>query len=330
MTGRVLVADDDPNVRQIVEAILTDAGLECVTASDGEEALERARRTRPDLIVLDVAMPRLSGDEVQARLRAEPATRSVPVMFLSAKGEPQEKTARLLAGADDYVSKPFDNEELLARITAALRRTRELRSLNPLSGLPGNVTIADEIGHRLRAGEDFACLYVDVDGFKSFNDHYGFGRGDELISHMAGLLAEIADGQGFVGHIGGDDFVILVPSDAAEPMAQTIVSRFAPVARDLYDAADRDRGWLETRDRRGRMRRTPLVSVSVGVVKATPLRFSSSTEVARVAAEVKEVAKRTPGSWAMDRRTGDGASETYEIVSAASPKPSGSTAARGT
>ena len=306
MKSRVLVADDDPSTRALIDMALQEAGYDCVLAADGQSALDQARATRPDLVVLDVGMPFMTGDEVHRELRRDPRTRYIPVLFVTAKRTTAEVAARLRNGADDYVAKPFDVDELVARIASALRRAAELRSLNPLSGLPGNLSIAHEIDARLADGSDTACLYVDVDHFKDFNDRHGFARGDEVIGHLADLLSQTVGALGddtFIGHVGGDDFVVLVPDKLAEQLAREIVARFDASIPALYDAEDRARGWVEAPDRRGRLRRVPFVTVSIGVVPLRPERFAGATEVARAAAEMKEVAKRRVGSgYAIDRR----------------------------
>ena len=317
MKSRVLVADDDLSTRTLVDMALQEAGYDCVLASDGQSALAQARATRPDLVVLDVGMPYMTGDEVHRELRRDPRTRYIPVLFVTAKRTTAEVAARLRNGADDYIAKPFDVDELVARIASALRRAAELRSLNPLSGLPGNLTIAHEIDARLADGSDSACLYVDVDHFKDFNDRHGFARGDEVIGHLADLLSQTVGELGddtFIGHVGGDDFVVLAPDERSEQLAKDIVARFDASIPALYDAEDRARGWVEAPDRRGRVRRVPFVTVSIGVVPLRPERFASATEVARAAAEMKEVAKRRVGSgYAIDRRR--------EGTSLASPTP---------
>jgi len=318
MPSRVLVADDDAPTRALIDLALQEAGYDCVLAADGNAALEQARATRPDLVVLDVGMPFLSGDEVHRELRRDRRTRYIPVVFITAKRTTAETTARFRNGADDFVSKPFDVDELVARIASALRRAAELRSLNPLSGLPGNLSIAHEIDARLADSSEVACLYVDVDHFKDFNDRHGFTRGDRLIAHVAELLSQVVGETSedtFIGHVGGDDFVVLVPGDRAERLAREIIARFDATIPALYDAEDRARGWVEAPDRRGRTRRIPFVTVSIGFVPLRPDRFTGATEVARAAAEMKEVAKRRSGSgYALDRRR-------ESATSVASPTP---------
>jgi diguanylate cyclase (GGDEF)-like protein len=311
MANRVLVAEDDASTRDLIDLALQEAGYDRILAADGRAALERARADRPDLVLLDVGMPVMTGDEVHRELRRDPRTRYIPVVFVTAKRTTAEMAARLRNGADDFVAKPFDIDELVARVSSSLRRAEELRSLNPLSGLPGNITISHEIDARLADATDVACLYVDVDHFKDFNDRHGFTRGDRVIAHLAELLSqavgEVSD-DAFTGHVGGDDFVVLAPGASAERLAKEIIARFDASAPSLYDAEDRARGWVESTDRRGRTRRVPFITVSIGIVPLIRERFASATEVARAAAEMKEVAKRRSGSaYALDRRR-DGAS----------------------
>lgn len=300
----MLVADDDDGVRELIVEALTVSGFECVPARDGVEALRLARAAPPDAVVLDVLMPHLSGDEVASALRRELATRYVPVIFVSGLGSAHDKARRLLDGADDWLSKPFAMEELIARVITAVRRSAELRALNPLSGLPGNVAISNELTRRLADASGMACLYCDLDDFKKFNDHYGFTRGDELIVLFSRLLTSVAadTGDAFVGHVGGDDFVLVVPESAAEAAASEIVRAFDGAVPAVYDPADRERGYFVSTDRRGAERNMPFVSVSIGIVPVTR-RFDDAVAVSRAAAQVKEIAKRSDGSsWAIDRR----------------------------
>jgi diguanylate cyclase (GGDEF)-like protein len=241
------------------------------------------------------------------RLRQEYRTRHVPVILLTARDSAADRIENFRAGADDYITKPFDVAELLARARAALERSEVLRGLNPITRLPGNADIAHEIERRLRSGEEFACLYADLDGFKSYNDHYGFARGDGVIKLFGeSIIAAVEAGgarDGFVGHIGGDDFIALVPQSLAESVAADIAHRFDAAVPYLYDDADRLRGTLEYIDRAGVVQHVPIVSVSIGIVPAEPWRFATAVEVGRSAAEVKEAAKREPGStWVVDRR----------------------------
>jgi PleD family two-component response regulator len=304
MAARVLVVEDDEATRGALRALLDDAGYVCDEASDGERAVDAMRDTRFDLVLLDLGLPGMSGADVHRQLRQDPRTRFLPIVFLTAHSDREVKLAELEAGAEDFITKPYDAEELLARVGASVRRWSGMRAVNPLSGLPGNPTITEEIEARLARSDDFALLYVDIDRFKEFNDHYGFTRGDRVITMLAEILVHVAGSdQRFVGHIGGDDFVILARTEEAEALAEGITRGFDEAIRALYDPPDRARGWIEAHDRRGRLRHFPFATVSIGIVNIPPGRFDGAIAAARAAAEVKEVAKRQPGSaWAVDRR----------------------------
>jgi PleD family two-component response regulator len=304
--GRVLLVEDDPATRVALRELLDDAGYAPTEAADGETALEALSAGAYDLLLLDLGLPGMSGGAVREIVRRDPRTRFLPIVLLSAHAEREAKVAELEAGADDYITKPYDADELLARLGAAVRRTNGLRSLSPLSGLPGNTTITEEIDAHLRQGDAFSLLYVDIDHFKEFNDHYGFARGDRMIARVAEMLTEIArsvGGDRFVGHIGGDDFVMLAGADESERLAALITRRFDEIAPSLYDELDRQRGWIEARDRRRHLRHIAFATLSIGIVNVAPGRFDGAVAAARAAAEVKELAKRRPGStWAVDRR----------------------------
>src|SRR5436189_3746243 len=269
MAARVLVVEDDEATRGALHALLDDAGYVCDEVADGERAVAVMRDARFDLVLLDLGLPGMSGADVHRHLRQDPRTRFLPIVFLTAHTDRKAKLAELEAGADAYLAKPYDGDVLLARVGAAVRRSSGLRAVNPLSGLPGHTTITEESGSRLARRERFALLYVDIDRFKEFNDHYGFARGDLMISSVAQLLAEISwgmEGERFLGHIGGDDFVVLAPPEEAETLAACITRRFDETTPSLYDEEDRRRGSIEARDRKGILRRSPLASLSIGIV----------------------------------------------------------------
>lgn len=302
----VLVVDDDPDMRTLLAELLVGDGLRCEIASDGAIAVERALALRPQLVLLDLSLPVLSGDEVFARLRADHRTRYIPIVFLTAAGNRKAMISHLLAGGDDYVTKPFDLEELSARVQATLRRAHTLGGLNPITGLPGNSAIHEEMTSRLHRAEPFACVYLDLDNFKPFNDHYGFTRGDSLIAALAeAIFSAVAEtrSDAFVGHIGGDDFVVLCDPDEAETLASDVVARFRKASLVLHDEGDVAAGGYEAEDRRGVRTRWPLASVSAGITIGAAKHFASAAAVAQAAAEMKKLAKsRAGGQVAIDRR----------------------------
>ncbi|GAC1445094.1 MAG: hypothetical protein NVSMB55_24130 [Mycobacteriales bacterium] len=306
MSERILVVDDDKDIARFVELNLSLEGFEVQVAHDGAQALQMATADPPDLILLDVMMPVVDGVEVVRRLRAQACTAAVPVVMLTAKSLSADKVVGLTAGADDYIVKPFDTLELVARVRTTLRRTADIRSMSPLTGLPGNHRIDVEISARARSGQPYAVCHVDLDEFKSFNDAYGFLRGDELLLALASVLQDAVLDAGappaFIGHIGGDDFVVVCTPEQAEPLCQQVLAGFDAVVPHHYDSKDRGRGYLDVTDRRGELRRHALVSVSIGVACYTTGDRDHRAVIA-AATEMKAVAKTQDGSVvAVDRR----------------------------
>jgi diguanylate cyclase (GGDEF)-like protein len=309
-TERILIADDDASIRRLMQVILEAEGFRLLQAADGREALELVRSERPDLVVLDVMMPELDGFDVCRMLRADPRTQGTSVIMLTARALSADVLVGLSAGADDYVVKPFHPVELVARVRSTLRRSKQMRDANPLTGLPGNPTIVAELRRRIDEGDEgrgFALMHVDLDNFKAVNDRYGFLRGDEVIRTISGILQDVAasgrEGSGFVGHVGGDDFAVICDPSAAEAMAAEIVRRFDEAAPAVYDEEDRERGSITVHDRRGALQEYPLVSVSIGIATTAHRTIDSHLEAGEIAAEMKAFAKRHEGSFfAVDRR----------------------------
>ncbi|AGL19421.1 response regulator [Actinoplanes sp. N902-109] len=305
----VMIVDDDEDIAGFVAFNLQVHGFEVLRARNGQEALELMETRRPDLAVVDWMMPVMDGVELTRRLRAEPLTSALPVIMLTAKGMTVDKVVGLTAGVDDYLVKPFDTAELIARVASTLRRTKEFREVSPLTGLPGNARVTREIVERMKGGGDFSVGYIDIDRFKPVNDVYGFDRGDEFITTLARSVHRAAMAAGrppvFLGHIGGDDFVFICHPDQVLPMTKHMVTDFEAAADQLYDPEDAQRGYIEVPDRRGGKQRAALVTLSIGVAQSTEggRSYTDHREVVAVASEMKKVAKSQPGSYvAIDRR----------------------------
>jgi diguanylate cyclase (GGDEF)-like protein len=304
----VLIADDDPDLRDILRSILEPSGFTVIEAENGERALEAIRENPPSLVILDYMMPGLTGPEVCERLRQDMVLRHLPIIMLTGKSEVHDKVAGLNAGADDYLVKPFEPIELLARVNMILRRAIRDLEANPLTRLPGNVSIQRELEQRLARGGDLAVCYIDLDRFKGFNDHYGFKRGDEVIKSTAEVLLTASQASGgpgdFVGHIGGDDFIVLTSPDRAEALCQAIIRDFDAMASRLYDAEDRSRGYLLHTDRKGNAVKVPLLSISIALVTTDTQPLTHPGQIARIGAELKAYAKQFDRSiYVKERRT---------------------------
>lgn len=308
MSELILIADDDCDVAGAIGISLELEGFTVVMAADGLQALEMVRELHPDLVLLDVTMPRMNGIDVCRALRADSRTHDVSVIFLTARSMSIDKLAGFHAGADDFVVKPFEPEELVARVQSVLRRTREMRDLSPLTQLPGNRRIACEIEALVaRPDAEFAVLYADLNNFKAYNDHYGFLRGDEVIKFTAqvvtGAMSQCPGVPSFAGHVGGDDFIMLCHPSFAETACQVLIDTFDAKILDYYDPADIERGFIETADRRGEKRRHPPISIAVGVASTERRPIRSQWEASVISSEMKSHAKRHGGSaYEIDRR----------------------------
>jgi PleD family two-component response regulator len=287
---KILVADDDPHIAELVRVNLESRGYRIFYAQDGAAAIETAERESPDLILLDITMPKMDGFEVCRRLRESESTRLIPVLVLSARDRPVDKIAGLKLGADDYMTKPFDVDELLARVEAILRRNEQCLAANPLTGLPGNVSIMMEVNRRMKKDEEFAFLYLDIDNFKAYNDKYGFMKGDDVLKHSADLFKKCAAKNDFIGHVGGDDFVLICGAQDAEPFCREFIRMFDHDIRAFYDPADAGLGYIESRDRRGNPQQFPIMTVSLGVVIAGK-GLREYGRIVQIATELKKAAK---------------------------------------
>lgn len=188
-----------------------------------------------------------------------------------------------------------------------LRRTARSLDANPLTKLPGNVSILEELQTRLDSGNPFAACYVDLDKFKAFNDRYGFERGDKVIKMTARILMlamrELGTPDDFLGHIGGDDFVLVTSPSKVDKICDQIIDQFTRSAPPLYDEKDRSSGFIEAKDRDGQVKRFSLLTISIAVITNTHRVLKHVAEVSQIGAELKEWAKGEGGNrWIKDRR----------------------------
>ena len=297
---KILIAEDELHLREILRYQLEAAGFEVIDAHDGRQALEKVTAHMPDLVLLDVMMPFMNGYEVCSRLRESYATRHIPIIMLTAKSESTDRIHGLQGGANDYVTKPWEARELMLRVRNMLDWSREQREASPLTGLPGNLAINDEIERRLLQGTPFAVLQFDIDYFKSFNDFYGFARGDDAIRALAAVLVEVAyrhDGEtSFVGHIGGDDFVALTTPEHAELIGREVIDAFDAAAGALYDPEDRKRGYVKVPNRLHKMDRFPIMSLTVVMVCTDEHPVEHLAQLTDIAQELKKLGKQRRGS----------------------------------
>lgn len=307
-TQKVLVIDDDVNIAATIQDFLEEKGFQVVSAPDGLQGLELAKKELPNLILLDVGLPNMNGYEVCQKIREVPELRHTPVIMLTANSLTKDELSGFAAGADDYLTKPFKPARLLARIQTAIERNMRELDANSLTHLPGNKNITDEIQARIQSNGEFSVIYMDLNNFKSFNDRYGFVSGDDAIKLTAKILVECfsahREQKTFLGHVGGDDFVGIVDSNQVAPLCQNIVRKFDSSIPALYDEEDRRRGFISSVDRKGSKVDVPLMGLAVAVVTNEHKAFKHPGEIAFVAGDLKKWAKTQPrSSYVIDRRS---------------------------
>jgi PleD family two-component response regulator len=264
----------------------TSQGYEVVAVLRGGEALERCRQQLPHVIVLDIMLPDIDGYEVCTQLRTNLRTSHIPIIFLTQKDERSDRIAGLELGADDYITKPFDIE--LAAGQNAQRRANASRS--PIHHRIAERQLIEEQLRLLMRKKNWV-LYVGLPGIEAFNDVYGFVASDEVLRFAALVMSEAVDRLGtpedFIGHVGGDDFIIVAQSSRARPIADALVKRFDEEVGAHYDFKARQQGFITYKDKDGREQRAPLITMAVGIISPDVQQFTDIREITEAAADAR-------------------------------------------
>lgn len=235
---KIVVAEDDDAIAHMVSMALGDAGFLCLRAFDGEEALRLVRAHDPDLLILDVMMPRVDGLEVARRLKADVMWSRTPILMLTALASVDNSVEGLDAGADAYMTKPFDLREFSARVRAMIRATRRERDRNPTTDLPGSRAIDAHLEELLKSGKPVAVLHIDVLKFDAYQDKIGFARSEDAVRALAKMVLDEArqasEGGAFVGHLGGSDFIAVADLPAAQALATRLIEASNTRREELF------------------------------------------------------------------------------------------------
>jgi diguanylate cyclase (GGDEF)-like protein len=293
--GRLLIVEDDFDISNMLRIYFDSQGYETIVATRGKEALELCRRKVPNLVILDIMLPDINGYEVCTQLRSNLRTSHIPIIFLTQKDERSDQITGLERGADDYITKPFDLQLLMLRVQGALRRANWLNLTSPVTGLPSSKLVEDQLRQIIRR-EDWAVLYIGINHIDDFNDVYGFVAGDDVLRFTVMILAEVVDelgsGSEFIGHIGGDDFIIVGEPESAPKIKERLQQRFNEEVVTFYNFKDRERGHIEVVDGQGKKQQVPLMTVAVGLIYHDTVPFSDIREITEVAAEARRRAQQ--------------------------------------
>jgi len=289
-TARLMVVEDDLDIANMLKIYFTGLQYDVDVANRGRDALEKTRQVLPHLIVLDIMLPDIDGYEVCRTLRTNTRTSHIPVIFLTQKDERSDRLQGLELGADDYITKPFDIEELKLRVQGAIRRSERESLTDPRSGLPAGRLIEEQLRRIIRES-GWAFMDVRVNHFEPFKDVYGFVAGDDVLRFAAMVIGEVLDESGtssdFVGHAGGDNFVIVTKEEASGNIRQRLKSRFAEEVQSHYNFMDRQQGYILAPKSDGQMEQVPLMTLAIGVVSPSQTSFADIREITELAADAR-------------------------------------------
>ncbi|MBN2148578.1 MAG: response regulator [Anaerolineales bacterium] len=285
---RLLIVEDDTDISNMLQIYFTGQGYEVDTALRGSVALEKTRSNLPHLIVLDIMLPDIDGFEVCRILRTNTRTSHVPIIFLTQKDERSDKLAGLELGADDYITKPFDIEELKLRVQRAISRADQQSLTDPRSGLPAGRLIEEQLRRIIRQ-QHWAFMDVRINHFEPFKEVYGFVASDDVLRFAGMMIGEVLDELGttndFIGHAGGDNFIIITAEETAIAIRDRLKARFSEEVLSHYNFLDREQGFIRAVSKDGQPEEAPLMSLSIGVVNPTEYQFADIREITELAAE---------------------------------------------
>jgi diguanylate cyclase (GGDEF)-like protein len=288
--SRLLIVEDDVDIGNMLKIYFGGMEYDVDVAVRGSDALEKTKQVLPHLIVLDIMLPDIDGYEVCRNLRTNMRTSHIPVIFLTQKDERSDKLQGLELGADDYITKPFDIEELKLRVQGAIKRSQQQSLTDPRSGLPSSRLIEDQLRRIIRE-KGWSLLDLKVNHYESFKDVYGFVAGDDVVRFTAMLLNEVVDEVGnpsdFIGHPGGDNFIIITTDDKAATIKNRIKERFNNEVQAHYNFMDRQQGFIQAPASDGTTAKVPFMTMSIGVVSPSSQSFADIREITELAAEAR-------------------------------------------
>lgn len=288
--ARLLIVEDDIDIGNMLKIYFAGMDFDVDVAVRGADALEKTKHVLPHLIVLDIMLPDIDGYEVCRNLRTNMRTSHIPVIFLTQKDERSDKLQGLELGADDYITKPFDIEELKLRVQGAIKRAERESLTDPRSGLPAGRLIEEQLRRIIRE-KGWSLLDARVNEFEPFKDVYGFVAGDDVLRFAAMLINEVVDEVGtaadFVGHAGGDNFVIITTEEKAAAIKARLKERFDKEVQTHYNFIDRQQGFVQAPSGDGSTVKVPFMTMSVGLISASGNSFADIREITELAAEAR-------------------------------------------
>ncbi len=309
--SKILLVDDDTDLAELIKTKLTAEGHETYVINTGEGAFEYAKQVKPDICILDIMLPGMTGYQICRRLRKDPELYRSAILILTALGEEPEILHGLEQGADDYLVKPFKLDRLMDKIASLRALIVAVDNRSRVTNLPGTDAIKREINHQLARDTDIAAVYIDMVGFKAFcaaKKQEGQQRALVCMSKMlVNLTRDMGIYECFIAHMGGEHFVVLLKLEDYERFCNGLVHTFDQQVRDLYTQQEIDQGYIIARDRKGKDVRCPIMALSIGVAHTQHRHFKSAKKIFEVLAQVRQKAQPTDGASVIfvDRRHTD-------------------------
>jgi DNA-binding response OmpR family regulator len=248
---KILIIEDDLDVAEMLNAYFRVQGYEVFTVNWGEDGVRSCQTVHPDLVILDIRLPDIDGYEVARRLRGDRRTADIPIIFLTEKRDRSDRLQGLEIGADDYITKPFDVQELRLRVRNALKRVSQGSLTNPVTGLPEGALVDEKLSEVI--GKDgVALLFVSIDNMVSFREAYGFVASDDVLRAISLMIVntmrEVSRPEDFLGHISGTDFILVLPPSNLAALSEKLRVRLDQSMEYFYPIKDREQ-MVKSRDR---------------------------------------------------------------------------------
>ena len=304
---KVMLVEHDPEIVQILEINLAHANLEVISARSGAQALTKAINENPDIILLDAVLPDNESLDVCRQLKESRQTGHIPVIIIGSDGEGDRDMASVTNGADQYITKPFDPNEVVALVETCFRQIERATNTSPLTELPNQLQVSNEIISLIEQNKTFAAIHIDIDNLMAFNRAYGFDQGDNAIRLLADILREavglFGNPDDLAAHLGSDNFVIITSIQKTRILCQRIIADFDTRIRNLYNQRDLERGYTEYEGRLGEMEQCPIMTISAAAITNERRKFYHPLQISETAAAILDYLKRIPGSnHYLDRR----------------------------
>jgi len=292
--SKILLVDDDVDLAELIKTKLAGEGHEVSVIHSGEGAFELAKQFKPDIAILDIMLPGVTGYQVCRRIRKDPELYRIGILILTALGEEPEVLHGLEQGADDYLAKPFKLEHLSDKLDSMGALLDSLNKRNVVTSLPGTEAIKREINYRLARGTAIAACYIDVVGFKAYCAAYGREGQKRALDFAGKMLVQLTRNMGiyesFIAHLGGEHFVVLMNLDDYQRFCSTLMKTFDDSVKQLYSEKEVQQGYIVAKDKKGKESKAPIMALSIGVAHTQFRQFKSAKKLFEVLAQTRQKA----------------------------------------